>query len=108
MTLNAQRQFCNPVPIRGLAKVPVEPFLQPDHPASRLLAYIRKFNANKGTVQNPNGLLSNNVPLLMKLFQEVATSVKKMFDSKEGKCVEVSSPCFIMGDIHGNIEVCYH
>lgn len=90
-----QMSVIQPV-INGVKRQP-ENFAKPDYCATKLLKLIHDFAPNKGTVQNPNGLLSKDVPTLMSLFKQVAHTVLALLDTKEGKCVEVSSPAFIIG-----------
>ena len=79
-------------------------YLNPENPATQLLTLIREFNSSKGTVHRPNGVLMNEIPKLISLFQLVQQHILKLLDSKEGKLVEVTSPCTVIGDIHGNLS----
>src|SRR5699024_8391768 len=85
--MNRRQQSIAPRPFRGLPKTSADDFLKPEHPATKLLTLIRNFASKKGTVHHPNGLMSNDSKLLVKLFQEVVTVLLRLLDSKEGKCV---------------------
>ena len=97
LRMNHLQQLSVLQPVISTVKRPPENFTKPDHFATKLLKLIRDFSPNKGTVSQPNGLLTNNVPTLMGLFKQVAHTVLALLDTKEGKCVEVSSPAFIIG-----------
>lgn len=84
-------------PVTNCVKRQAENFSKSDHFATRLLKLIHDFAPNKGTVRDPNGLLTKDVPTLMSLFKQVAHTVLALLDTKEGKCVEVSSPAFVIG-----------
>ena len=75
-----------------------------DPAAKKLLAAIRNFAPNKGTVQSPNGVMMNKEDQLVKLVEAVRDETLKLFNNDLGKCDEASSPCFVIGDIHGNLE----
>ncbi|KAJ6225804.1 hypothetical protein RDWZM_004349 [Blomia tropicalis] len=85
-------------------KRPIDHYLLEEHPAARLMAAIHQFAPNKGLMSNPNGILAKDIPRLMLMFQPVYDEMMRLLNTTEGKCVTVSSPCYIIGDIHGNLE----
>lgn len=74
------------------------------HPANVLLKKIRLFNQHKGTNINPNGLMTSQAEELYKMLQHLCNEVSTIL-KQETKCQKVTSPCFVLGDTHGNLEV---
>ena len=73
--------------------------------ANYMLETIRKFNLIKGTHTNPFGLgsVGKEKERFVVLVKELCNEVERVFVGEE-RAVKVSSPCFVIGDIHGNIE----
>lgn len=71
--------------------------------ANIIINLVRDFVSRKGTVRKPNGLLQNNRDNLWKLLLAIYHEIDILLKN-EKKCQKLASPCFIMGDIHGNIE----
>lgn len=82
--------------INGIKRQP-ENFAKPEYCATKLLRLIHEFAPHKGTVSDPRGLLSKDVQTLFSLFKQVAHTMLALLDTREGKCVEVSSPAYIIG-----------
>ncbi|OTF72585.1 Calcineurin-like protein phosphoesterase [Euroglyphus maynei] len=68
-----------------------------------IIKLIREFHSNKGTTRKPKGLLQNDQELLWKLITALCNDMDLLLDN-EDKCVRISSPCFVIGDIHGNLD----
>ena len=71
-----------------------------------LLRKIRQFAKNKGTVDKPRGLLDNGPneqKLMLELMENLTTEVKKVLESQD-RLPNVTSPVYVIGDIHGNLE----
>ncbi|KAH9418960.1 hypothetical protein DERP_011053 [Dermatophagoides pteronyssinus] len=71
--------------------------------ANIIINLVRDFSNNKGTVRNPNGLMQDRKEDLWKLLLSINGELELLLKN-EYKCHKIYSPCFIMGDIHGNIE----
>ncbi|KPM08795.1 Calcineurin-like protein phosphoesterase [Sarcoptes scabiei] len=71
--------------------------------ANIIIDLVRDFSANKGTVQKPNCLLQNRAEDLWKLLMAIYNDINSLLIA-EKKCQKIKSPCYIMGDIHGNLE----
>ena len=74
--------------------------------AHHLKNEIIAFNLMKGTRDEPKGLFyesKENRELLVRYLGQLANEVIPMLGS-ERRCVNVSSPAFVIGDIHGNLE----
>nr|XP_027201910.1 uncharacterized protein LOC113795879 isoform X1 [Dermatophagoides pteronyssinus] len=68
-----------------------------------LITLIRQFNPDKGTNRKPKGLLENDPELLWKLVNVLCNDMERLLDH-EDKCVRIQSPCYVIGDIHGNLD----
>ncbi|KAI2809721.1 hypothetical protein BLOT_000872 [Blomia tropicalis] len=82
----------------------LELFIDSSHYGPQLLSLIRQFVPNKGTCLSPKGVCQRNPTELLQMIEHLCKILLPMLDTTEGKCVEVDSPCFMIGDIHGNIE----
>ena len=105
--MNRNMQLENPKLLTMKEKLEpiLEPFLRPDSAATHLLAEIRAFAAaDHGTHQEPKGVMAESQRVLVNLTENIKTQVLRLFSTTESKCVTSSSPCFVIGDIHGNIE----
>lgn len=71
-----------------------------------LIKMIREFNLNKGDTKQPIGLMANNNRERQQFYEWLMLLEKRliMLFKNEQRCVSVSSPTYIIGDIHGNIE----
>ena len=81
----------------------IECVFNPKFVANVLLEKVRTFNQHKGTNVKPKGLMDSEPQLLYGLVKEVCQNVTLILKN-ETKCHAVSSPCFVIGDIHGNLE----
>ncbi|KAI2803666.1 hypothetical protein RDWZM_001607 [Blomia tropicalis] len=70
-----------------------------------VLNMVRNFNPNKGTTKTPKGLLDGpkNANRLLDLVKKLHTDLLPILD-KGSRCPNISSPCIVIGDIHGNLE----
>lgn len=89
--------------VKPIQKRSVELVFNPKYAANLIIEMVRSFNLNKGTTKNPKGLMTSQPEQLYKLIEELFNQVMDILKN-ETKCKKVSSPCFIIGDIHGNIE----
>lgn len=71
--------------------------------ANIIINLVRDFSNNKGTVRNPNGLMQDRKEDLWKLLLSINNEIELLLKNEQ-KCHKIYSPCFIMGDIHGNLE----
>jgi hypothetical protein len=73
--------------------------------ANTFLKLIRDFNGKKGTLKEPKGLMSGSGEreVFVKQLENLCSDIEKII-SLEERCVKVSSPAFVIGDIHGNLE----
>jgi len=81
----------------------VEPLLDDKNPARRFLLAIHAFKPKKGTLENPNGLLSDNPEKFYADFKDLCERTQKLLKTGS-KCPAVSGPAVIIGDIHGNLD----
>lgn len=65
--------------------------------ALELLRKIRLFADKKGTIEKPNGVMMNDENRLCEIVLSLLKDILQLFNSKQGKCVLVSSPCFVVG-----------
>lgn len=74
--------------------------------SNELLGMIREFAKSKGTVAEPRGLLDNGPKEHKKMYEMLVKVVKeaKALFMAESRMPTVASPCYVIGDIHGNIE----
>lgn len=79
-------------------------FLQDDNPITQLIQAIRQMHGDHGTCKHPKGVLSNDPKELIKLIEALHFRILDLFTTVNNKCVTASSPCFVIGDIHGNLE----
>lgn len=68
-----------------------------------MIKLIREFHPNKGTCKKPNGLLENDKESLWKLITALCNDMNRLLDH-EDRCVRILSPCYVIGDIHGNLD----
>ena len=80
-----------------------EVVFNPKHVANVLLKAVQDFNPAKGTNLKPNGLMSKQPGELCALVEELCDKVALIIE-QESKCQPVGGPCYIIGDIHGNLE----
>lgn len=71
--------------------------------ANITLNLVREFNKYKGTSKQPRGLMQNKKEQLWNLMLSLYSEIDVLLEA-EDKCQRVYSPCYVMGDIHGNIE----
>ena len=86
-------------------KFSTEVVWNPKSVANYLIDLIRDFNSKKGTHKDNKGVMDGQAergPFVSKL-KELCAEVEKIV-AQEERCVKVSSPAFVIGDIHGNIE----
>lgn len=74
--------------------------LEPEYPANFFLRKIREFNHTKRFI---DGFMVNERERLFQMFQMMADELEPMLQ-KEQRVKQLNSPCFIIGDIHGNLE----
>lgn len=72
--------------------------------ANAVLKLVREFNPEKGNATWPKGLMADRRDDLYNLLLLVYQEIEPLLEA-EYKCQKVYSPCYIIGDIHGNIEV---
>lgn len=72
-------------------------------PANIMLRLIRNFNETKGTNKEPRGLLQDKPNQLWQLILALYNDIDVLLN-EEDKCPRILSPCYIIGDIHGNLE----
>ena len=73
--------------------------------AHNLVLLIREFAQNKGDTRNPLGLLSStkeDQESFVKQMEVIEKALGPML--KKRRCMSVSSPAYIIGDIHGNLD----
>ncbi|KAI2799599.1 hypothetical protein BLOT_011505 [Blomia tropicalis] len=72
--------------------------------ARNLLQQIREFSASKGDTIQPKGFLSdmNERPIFFEQLEQLTNWIVP--NLKAGHCVAVSSPAYVIGDIHGNLS----
>ncbi|OTF73023.1 hypothetical protein BLA29_000305 [Euroglyphus maynei] len=75
--------------------------LQSDYPANFFLRKIREFNQTKKF--HTDGFMTNERERLFQMFQMMADELEPMLQ-KEQRVKQLYSPCYIIGDIHGNLE----
>lgn len=75
------------------------------HIAFHTFNMINRFNSIKGAVQNPLGLgsLEREREKFHSIVSDLCSQVERIFMDEE-RVVKVSSPCFVLGDLHGNLE----
>ncbi|KAJ6217975.1 hypothetical protein RDWZM_009132 [Blomia tropicalis] len=73
------------------------------HIANKIIEKIRKFNKHKGTNINPKGLMSSEPELFCTMVKTLCDLMVQRL-KKESRCYRLRAPCFVMGDIHGNLE----
>ncbi|KAJ6217351.1 hypothetical protein RDWZM_008508 [Blomia tropicalis] len=71
--------------------------------ANVMLKLVRQFNKEKGTNKEPKGLLACRPVQLWNLILALYNDIDVLLN-EEDKCPRVFSPCYIIGDIHGNLE----
>ena len=64
---------------------------------------LHQFNSEKGTNKEPRGLLSDRPEQMFQLVLALHNDIDVLLN-EEDKCPRMFSPCFIIGDIHGNLE----
>ena len=67
---------------------------------------IQAFNSVKGTKDEPKGLMADkkeNRKAFAKTLEQLVNEISPILES-EDRCVRVTSPAFVIGDIHGNLE----
>ncbi|XP_075680358.1 uncharacterized protein LOC113796051 [Dermatophagoides pteronyssinus] len=71
-----------------------------------LIRMIRDFSLIKGDVKRPNGFMANNHKEWQQLYEWLLLLEKRVAEQLETeyRCVQVNSPAYIIGDIHGNID----
>ena len=72
-----------------------------------LLRLVHQFNAEKGTNKEPKGLLADRPDAMWQLVLALHAEMDLLL-SEEDKCPRTFSPCYIVGDIHGNLEAGVH
>ncbi|CAG2166359.1 unnamed protein product [Oppiella nova] len=83
----------------------VEYVWNPKSVANYFLEQIRAFNLKKGSHKDNKGLMdspSEHKDFVDKL-QKLCKQIEKIL-AQEDRCVRMSSPAYIIGDIHGNLE----
>ena len=71
--------------------------------ANVAIKLIHQFNKVKGTNKEPKGMLTENPSFLWQLTVALTNDIEVLIN-EEDKCPRVFSPCYIIGDIHGNLE----
>lgn len=71
--------------------------------ANLTLQLVRNFNNLKGTARKPLGILQDKKDFLWQLLLTLYNELDILLLAEE-KCYKTYSPCYIMGDIHGNLE----
>ena len=85
------------------AQYSIDCVFRPFSTANAMAKCIRAFAKNKGTVARPLGLLHDKKEDFYKLLLQFYHDLCVHMDA-EFKCQKVYSPCYIIGDIHGNLE----
>ncbi|KAH9417130.1 uncharacterized protein LOC113789988 [Dermatophagoides pteronyssinus] len=75
--------------------------IKPEYPANFFIRKIREFNQTKK--YNTLGFMTNERERLYQMFQIMAEELEPMLQ-KEQRVKQLASPCYIIGDIHGNLE----
>ena len=71
--------------------------------ANLTLRLIHDFNSKKGTNKDPRGLLADKPDQMLQLVMALQDEIDVLLN-EEDKCPRTFSPCYIIGDIHGNLE----
>lgn len=97
-----------PVVVPGFAKLNVSGQLTPltlgysrskaNLAAEQLLAAIRSFSHDKGTVEAPKGVLMEQEDTLIELVKSIRDQALLLYKSKLGKCHQVCSPAYVIGN----------
>ena len=82
----------------------LECVFKPISVANIMLRLVREFNAVKGTAVKPKGLMQERKGDFWKLCLLLYQDLDILLEN-EVKCQKVYSPCYVIGDIHGNLEV---
>lgn len=86
-----------------LLQYSMERVFRPESAANQIIQLIRSFNLEKGTIKQPKGLLQETPDFLEMLLLELYKEIEQILDT-EYKCQKIYPPCYVMGDIHGNLE----
>ncbi|KAI2810833.1 hypothetical protein BLOT_001999 [Blomia tropicalis] len=81
----------------------LECVFKPISVANIMLRLVREFNAVKGTAVKPKGLMQERKGDFWKLCLLLYQDLDILLEN-EVKCQKVYSPCYVIGDIHGNLE----
>ena len=71
--------------------------------ANVIITLLRQFFPQKGTASQPKGFMWDRKDDLWMLLKTLYIEIELLLE-REYKCQLVYSPCYIIGDIHGNIE----
>ncbi|KAJ6217501.1 hypothetical protein RDWZM_008658 [Blomia tropicalis] len=88
---------------RSAPQYSLECVFNPKSPANLVLQLIRQFNSVKRAGYRPLGLMQDQKEMLWSLLTVLHTEIDALLDAEE-KCQRIYSPCYVMGDIHGNLE----
>ena len=81
----------------------VECVFHADSAANSVIKLVREFNDHKGTTTRPRGLLQDKAEDLWKLVIVLHQQIDTLLE-EESKCQKAFAPCYVVGDIHGNLE----
>ena len=81
----------------------IECVFNPISAANVAIRLVRAFSAVKGSVENRKGVMQDRPKDLWQLLLMLYQDVEILLDA-EVKCQKVYSPCYVIGDIHGNLE----
>lgn len=84
-------------------KYSIERVFNYESAANQTIQLIRDFNLYKGTAKQPRGLLQEAPDYLFILLLELYKEMGQILES-EYKCQKIYPPCYVMGDLHGNLE----
>jgi len=71
--------------------------------ANVIIRLVHAFNLIKGTNKEPNGLLQDKPLILWDIILALYHDIDLLLMEEE-KCPRINAPCYIIGDIHGNLE----
>lgn len=108
VTLNSESDLVDSKPIftdtkSSAKKHSIEFTFKTNSSANILIKLIQEFNPIKGNVQQPRGVLDEQPEKLWKLLLALYSDLEPLLN-RQAKCLNIKTPCYIFGDIHGNLE----
>jgi len=70
--------------------------------ASKIITLVRDHNPNKGNTELFHGILEDTPKELIEIVQAISRDMSNLLLEEE-RCKRVYSPCYVIGDIHGNL-----